>query len=83
MDKTEQRPVLIPVEVVRFFERFVRFVTATFRSFVQTVNKHEPLLQRIVNQQIDQRKRITRLSYRKKKSQAKNWRKWRKRRRGL
>ncbi|MBW5445840.1 hypothetical protein GE107_07175 [Cohnella sp. CFH 77786] len=71
---------LLP-EVKQFFERFIQAVTATVRAIVQAVAKHYPALRAIVEREDIRRKRIKQLSYRKKRSQAKNWRKWRKRRR--
>ncbi|WP_127488433.1 hypothetical protein [Paenibacillus ehimensis] len=71
-------PQLSP-EVKQFFERFIQVVTATVRAIVQAVAKHYPAFRVIVEREIARRKRIAQLSYRKKKSQAKNWRKWHKR----
>lgn len=80
MNKFDQRPVQMPVEVIRLFQGFVKAAIVSVRRIIQTVRKYTPMIQKIVDQKNAQRKRIVRLSYRKKKSQAKNWRKWKRRR---
>lgn len=79
--RDEQKPLQLSPEIILFFQNFIRALTSTVRAIVQAVTKHLPELQAIVQRHAAHSKRIKRLTYRKKKSQAKNWHKWRKRRR--
>lgn len=79
--REERKSLHLSPEIIRFFQGFVRAVTSAVRAVVQAVTKHIPEIQAIVERKIAQDKQAKRLAYRKKRSQAKNWRRWRRKRR--
>lgn len=71
----------VPEEVKKWFENFLRLAAEWVRAIVRAVAERFPELREMIEREQVKRRRIRQLSYRKKKSQAKNWRKWRRKRR--
>ncbi|QUO43431.1 hypothetical protein KDJ56_11015 [Brevibacillus composti] len=70
---------MLPEFIIEWFDGFMHRVAERVRIIMQEVAKRFPELRVIVDRESDRRKRTRQLTYRKKKSQAKKWRKWKRR----
>lgn len=77
----KRRSHQLPEPVHEWFEGVLRLLAEWARAIVRAVARRFPELRTIIEREEARRKRIRQLSYRKKKSQTKNWKKWRRKRR--